>query len=183
MSRIGKSPISLPSGVEVTINGTEITVKGPGGTLKRIVNPKISVEKVENQLIVKLNSDLYEDKGLHGLFRTLLNNMVIGVTKGYEKRLEVIGVGYRFKTSGSKITLNLGFSHPIEYKAPDTVKFEEDPDNKAVIIIKSIDKEALGEVAAKVRSFRPPEPYKGKGVKYIDERIVRKAGKTAAAGK
>jgi len=183
MSRIGKLPIVVPAGVEITINGDAITVKGPLGTLNRVINPKVSVEKGEGVLNIKLNSDLYEDHGLHGLFRTLINNMVIGVTKGYVKKLEVVGVGYRFKTAGSKITLNLGFSHPIDFKAPDSVKFEDDPDNKAIIIIKSIDKEVLGEVAAKIRSFRPPEPYKGKGVKYLEEHIVRKAGKTAAAGK
>lgn len=183
MSRIGKQPIIVPAGVEVTIGTNEITVKGPLGTLKRVVNSKVKVEQADGQLIVTMNSALNEDRGLHGLFRSLINNMVVGVTKGYEKKLEVVGVGYRFKPNGNKITLNLGHSHPIEFKAPEGVKFEDDKDNKTIIIIKSIDKEIVGEVAAKIRSFRPPEPYKGKGVKYVGERIVRKAGKTAAAGK
>lgn len=179
MSRIGKQEIVVPAGVSVEIKENEVKVIGPLGTLKRTFNPLISFEQADGKITVKLNSELNEHRGLHGLSRTLLSNMIQGVDKGYEKRLEVIGVGYKFKPSGNRITLNLGFSHPIEYKAPEGIKFEEDKENKALIVIKGYDKEALGEVAAKIRSFRPPEPYKGKGIRYFGERIVKKAGKSA----
>jgi len=183
MSRIGKQPIVVPAGVEVVYKDDMITVKGPKGTLSRKVNPLVSVEQADGQLTVKLNSELNEHKGLWGLFRTLISNMVEGVTKGYEKKLEVVGVGYRFKPSGNKINLSLGFSHPIDFKAPEGITFDEDKENKNVIVIRGTDKEAIGEVAAKIRSFRPPEPYKGKGVRYLGEHIVKKAGKSAATAK
>jgi len=180
MSRIGKQPVEVPSGVTVEISPTEIKVKGSKGELKRELHRSITVEQKENKLIVTRKSDSKEDRGLHGLFRSLISNMVEGVSKGYEKRLLVIGVGYKFKPNGNKITLNLGFSHPIEYTAKGDITFEDSKEEKTLLIIKGIDKEMVGETAAKIRSFRPPEPYKGKGIRYEDEHVVRKAGKAAA---
>ena len=179
MSRIGKQPIEVPSGVTVEITASDIKVKGSKGELSRVVHPRIKVEQEGTTLLVKRQSDSKEDKSLHGLFRSLIANMVEGVSKGYEKKLQVIGVGYKFKPSGSKITLNLGFSHPIDFTAKEGVTFEADPEEKDILIVKGIDKEAVGEAAAKVRSFRPPEPYKGKGIRYADEYVERKAGKAA----
>lgn len=179
MSRIGIQPVSLPNGVTVEINKTHIKVKGPKGELERDLHPKMKVELKDNQVIVSRPDESKESKSLHGLTRSLIANMVEGVEKGFEKKLEIIGVGYRANTSGSKITLNLGFSHPIEFTAQD-VQFEMDAENKSIIIVRGIDKEKVGQAAAKVRSYRPPEPYKGKGIKYIDEHIIRKAGKAAA---
>ena len=181
MSRIGKQPIAIPSGVTIEITATEIKVKGPKGELKRKMHPKIGVKQEENFLLVTRNGELKEDKSLQGLMRSLIANMVEGVDKGFEKKLEVIGVGYRFQPSGDKITLNLGFSHPIEFKGPPGVTFEVDPEGKQTILVKGIDKEAVGEAAAKIRSFRPPEPYKGKGIRYKNEYVQRKAGKAAAS--
>lgn len=179
MSRIGKKPVVLPSGVTVEITADSIKVKGSKGELTRALHPAIKVEQKENELIVTKKSD--EDSALHGLFRSLIFNMVEGVSKGYEKKLEVLGVGYKFKANGNKLTLNLGFSHPVEFKAKEGIAFSDDPDNKVVIIIKGIDKELVGETAAKVRSFRPPEPYKGKGIRYQGEYVPKKAGKAAAS--
>jgi large subunit ribosomal protein L6 len=179
MSRIGIQPIEVPSGVTVEISKDEIKVKGSKGELKRSIHPSITVEQTDNIIKVTRASDSKEDRSLHGLFRSLIFNMVEGVSKGYEKKLEVIGVGYRFQASGSKITLSLGFSHPVEYKAKEGVTFEADPENKQILIVKGIDKEQVGETAAKIRSYRPPEPYKGKGIRYIDEYVARKAGKAA----
>lgn len=180
MSRIGKLPIAIPSSVTVEINGNDIKLKGPKGELSRTIHPKMKIEQVENELKVLKPDETKESRSLHGLTRSLVANMVTGVEKGFEKKLEIVGVGYRAQPSGNRITLNLGFSHPIEYQAPIGITFEADQEKKNIITIKGIDKELVGEVAAKVRSFRPPEPYKGKGIKYIDEHIVRKAGKTAA---
>jgi large subunit ribosomal protein L6 len=181
MSRIGKQPIQVPSGVTVEITGNQIKVKGSKGELSRDIHPSIEVKQEESKLIVTRASDTKEDRSLHGLFRSLISNMVEGVSEGFEKRMEVIGVGYRFQPSGNKITLTLGFSHPIEHKAPEGITFEADEDNKQILIVKGIDKETVGEVAAKIRSYRPPEPYKGKGIRYIDEYVARKAGKAAGA--
>ena len=181
MSRVGKQPIEVPSSVTVEITGNEIKVKGPKGELSRSILPSIEVKKEDNMLVVSRKSDSKEDRSFHGLFRSLIANMIEGVDKGYEKKLEVVGVGYKFKAAGNKITLNLGFSHPIEFKASDDVAFEEDPEEKNIIVVKGINKESVGETAAKVRSFRPPEPYKGKGIRYIDEYVARKAGKAAAS--
>lgn len=180
MSRIGKQPVIIPNGVTVEINGHSVTVKGSKGELKKTFHPNIKIEVNEGKVQVIKPDETKFNNSLHGLTRTLISNMIDGVSKGFEKRLEIIGVGYRAQTSGNKITLSLGYSHPIEYKAPDHVTFEMDAEAKNVIIIKGIDKEVVGQVAAIVRSYRKPEPYKGKGIKYIDERVKRKAGKTAA---
>lgn len=180
MSRIGKQPVQIPAGVTVEINGNIIKVKGPKGELSREVHPNITATIENNQIIVKRKSDSKLDKSLHGLFRNLIRNMTEGVSKGYEKRLEIVGVGFRFKTAGDKLTLNLGFSHPVEYKAPQGITFEDDKENKGAFIIKGIDKEIVGHVAAVVRGYKPPEPYKGKGIRYLGEYVPKKAGKTAA---
>ena len=181
MSRIGKQPIEVPSGVTVEITGNTIKVRGSKGDLFREIHPSVEVKQENSELIITRKNDSKESRSLHGLFRSLVANMVQGVSTGFEKKMEVIGVGYRFQPSGSKITLNLGFSHPIEFKAPEGITFEADEDNKQILIVKGIDKETVGEVAAKIRSFRPPEPYKGKGIRYIDEHVARKTGKAAAS--
>ncbi|MBU1152088.1 50S ribosomal protein L6 [Patescibacteria group bacterium] len=182
MSRIGKQPVLIPSGVTIELKGNNITVKGSKGELKRDLHPNMKIEVKDNEIIVTRPNDEKVNRALHGLTRSLIANMVEGVANGYEKKLEIVGVGYRANASGQKITLNLGFSHPIEYKAPDGVSFELDSEKKNLITVKGIDKEAVGQAAAVVRSYKPPEPYKGKGIKYIDEHIIRKAGKTAAKG-
>lgn len=181
MSRIGKQPIEIPNGVEVTLKDRVITIKGSKGQLEREIHPNMKVEVKEKEIIVTRPNDAKVNRSLHGLTRSLLANMVEGVTKGFEKQLEIVGVGYRAKANKNKITLNLGYSHPIEFKAPEDIEFKMDEDNKNLITVVGINKETVGEVAAKVRSFRKPEPYKGKGIKYIDEHIIRKAGKAAVA--
>ena len=181
MSRIGIQPISIPSGVTVELNGTHIKVKGPKGELERDFHPKMKVEQADGLIKVSRPDESKESRSLHGLTRSLIANMVEGVEKGFSKKLEIVGVGYRANAGGSKITLNLGFSHPIEFTA-EGIQFEMDQEKKNIIIVSGIDKEKVGQAAAKVRSFRPPEPYKGKGIKYIDEYIIRKAGKAAAKG-
>ncbi|CCQ90323.1 50S ribosomal protein L6 [Nitrospina gracilis 3/211] len=181
MSRIGKLPVELPSGVECTIQGSHVKVKGPKGELVRDLHPEMLIEKEENQVLVKRPSDNRTHRALHGLTRALLNNMVVGVSQGYEKQLNIVGVGYKVELKGKALVLNLGYSHPIEYPSPDGIEFEVD--SKAnTIKVKGIDKEKVGQTSAEIRKMRPPEPYKGKGVMYADERIRRKAGK-AAAGK
>lgn len=182
MSRIGKQPVEVPTGVTVEINGTTVTVKGTKGELKKDFHPNMKIELKDDQIIVTRPDDQKENKALHGLTRSLIANMVEGVTKGFEKQLEIVGVGYRAQASGNKITLNLGFSHPIEYTAPQGIEFEMDKDKKNIITVRGIDKQVVGEAAAKIRSYRKPEPYKGKGIKYIDEYVARKAGKAAGAG-
>lgn len=180
MSLIGKQPITIPEGVDVTINDGLITAKGSKGELQYQLLPQAKMI-IDNGIIkVGRMDDSKEARSIHGLTRALLNNMIIGVSKGFEKRLEIIGVGYRAQTSGNKITLHLGFSHPIEYEAIEGVKIEMDQDNKNIIVVSGIDKQKVGEVAANIRKFRPPEPYKGKGVRYVDEYVRRKAGKAAA---
>lgn len=181
MSRIGKQPIEVPQGITVELKDGVITVKGPKGELKRKIHPNITVEISENTINVTRVDDQKENKALHGLFRSLISNMVEGVSKGFEKKLEIVGVGYRAQASGSKITLSLGYSHPIEYKAPEGIMFEIDAEKKNIITVTGIDKEIVGQVAAKVRSYRKPEPYKGKGIRYIDEYVARKAGKASAS--
>lgn len=180
MSRIGKLPIELPDGVTVEIKNGMVTVKGPKGELSERIHSKIKVEQKENEILCIREGDDKQSRSLHGLSRSLIANMVEGVTKGFEKRLEIIGVGYKAQASGSKVTLNLGFSHPIEYKAPEGVMFEIDKDKKNILIISGISKQMVGEVTAKVRSFRKPEPYKGKGIRYVDEYVARKVGKAVA---
>ena len=177
MSRIGREPIVVPAGVSVTVaEGNVVTVKGPLGELKDTFSAALTIAQEGDKLIVTRPNDEKENRALHGLTRTLLNNMVVGVTKGYEKKLEIVGVGYRAEKSGSKLTLGLGYSHPVIFEEANGIKFEC-PDN-TTILVKGIDKQAVGQVAAVIRSKRPPEPYLGKGIKYTGERIRRKAGKT-----
>jgi len=182
MSRIGKLPIEIPQGVTVEITEDLVTVKGPKGELSEKIHEKITVEQKDNQIIVKRNDDGKFARSLHGLSRNLINNMVIGITEGFKKELEIIGVGYRAQAQGNKVTLNLGYSHPIEYTAPEGIIFEQDKNKKNILGISGINKQVVGEVAAKIRSYRKPEPYKGKGIKYVGEYIARKAGKTAGKG-
>ena len=180
MSRIGRLPIAVPSTVDVTIDGRHVTVTGPKGTLSRSLHPDISVNRDEDDLVVTRPTEQKTHKQLHGLTRTLVNNMVVGVTDGYRKGLEITGVGYRATLNGRKLTLNLGYSHPIEIDPPEGISFEvENPTRLAVV---GIDKELVGQIAAKVRSTRKPEPYKGKGVRYAGEQIRRKAGKAGKVG-
>jgi large subunit ribosomal protein L6 len=180
MSRIGRLPITVPSGVDVTIDGRTLTVKGPKGSLTRELHPDITVAREDDHLVVTRPTEQKTHKQLHGLTRTLVNNMVVGVTDGYRKSLEITGVGYRAAKVGEKLQLNLGYSHPIEIAPPTGISFEvENPTHLAVL---GIDKELVGQVAAQVRSTRKPEPYKGKGVRYAGEYIRRKAGKAGKIG-
>ena len=177
MSRIGREPITVPAGVTVTVAaGNVVTVKGPLGELKDTFHAELTIAQDGDKLTVTRPNDEKENRALHGLTRTLLNNMVVGVTKGFEKKLEIVGVGYRVEKQSGKIVLGLGYSHPIVFEEANGIKFEC-PD-QTTIIVKGIDKQAVGQVAAVIRSKRPPEPYLGKGVKYSGERIRRKAGKT-----
>jgi len=180
MSRIGRLPIPVPSGVDVTIDGRQVTVKGPKGTLSRALHPDMTISREDGTLIVTRPTEQKTHKQLHGLTRTLVNNMVVGVTDGYRKGLEITGVGYRAALSGKKLQLNLGYSHQIEIDPPEGITFEvENPTRLAVV---GIDKELVGQIAAKVRATRKPEPYKGKGVRYAGEYIRRKAGKAGKIG-
>ena len=177
MSRIGRAPIAVPAGVTVTIaDGNVVTVKGSLGELSQKFSADLTIRQDGEQLIVERPNDAKEMRSLHGLTRTLLANMVEGVSKGFAKKLEIVGVGYRAEKAGAKLNLGLGYSHPVVFEEANGIKFEV-PDS-TTIIVKGIDKQAVGAVAAKIRSFRKPEPYHGKGVKYSDERIRRKAGKT-----
>jgi large subunit ribosomal protein L6 len=176
MSRIGKLPVAVPSGVDVAIDGAVVTVKGPKGTLTHTVASPITVEKGEGVLDVKRPNDERESKALHGLTRTLVNNMVVGVTEGYEKKLEIVGVGYRVLSKGpTQLEFQLGYSHPITFNAPEGITFSVDGPTK--LGVQGIDKQLVGEVAANIRKLRKPEPYKGKGVRYAGEHIRRKVGK------
>lgn len=173
MSRIGRLPIEVPAGVDVTISDSNyVTVKGPKGTLEQQLPKEMTIAKEENQVVVTRPSDLKKMKSLHGLTRTLVANMVEGVTKGYEKKLEINGVGYRAAKQGKKLTLSLGYSHPVEMEDPEGLEAVVEGQN--VIIVKGIDKARVGQYAAEIRFKRPPEPYKGKGIKYADEVIRRK---------
>lgn len=177
MSRIGKMPITIPAGVEVKIEaGNLVTVKGPKGTLARKMADDMNIAIEDGQLTVARPNDLKKNKALHGLTRTLINNMIIGVTNGYEKVLEINGVGYRAAKSGKTLTLTLGYSHPVIMEDPEGIETILEGQNK--ITVKGIDKEKVGQFAAEIRTKRPPEPYKGKGIKYADEHIRRKVGKT-----
>ena len=180
MSRIGRLPIAVPSGVDVTIDGRRLVVKGPKGELTRELHPDMTLDREDGNLVVTRPTEQKHHKQLHGLTRTLVNNMVVGVTTGYRKGLEITGVGYRAALVGRKLQLNLGYSHPVEIDPPAGISFEvENPTRLAVV---GIDKELVGQVAARVRSTRKPEPYKGKGVRYAGERIRRKAGKAGKIG-
>ncbi len=177
MSRIGRMPIAIPAGVTVTIaENNKVTVKGPKGTLERVLPAEMTIEEKDGRIIVSRPNDLKRMKSLHGLTRTLINNMVIGVTSGYEKVLEINGVGYRAAKQGRKLTLTLGYSHPVEMTDPEGIETVLEGQNK--ITVKGIDKEKVGQYAAEIRDKRRPEPYKGKGIKYADEVIRRKVGKT-----
>ena len=180
MSRIGRMPIPLPSGVEVNQQGATLSVKGPLGTLERTIHPEMVVEQAEGELRVVRPSDEPRHRALHGLTRTLVNNMVVGVTTGFTKSLEISGVGYRAQLQGTKLVLALGYSHPVEVDPPDGISFQvETPTRLAVV---GADKELVGQTAAFIRSRRKPEPYKGKGIRYAGEQILRKAGKAGKVG-
>ena len=176
MSRIGNSPITVPAGVEVTLNGNNITVKGPKGTLARELHEKMKVELKDSVITVTRPNDEPQNRSLHGLTRTLINNMVSGVVTEYTKVLEINGVGYRASKKGKTLVLALGYSHPVEIEEPEGITFDLEGQNK--ITVRGVDKEVVGQTAAVIRTKRPPEPYRGKGIKYADETIRRKVGKT-----
>lgn len=176
MSRIGKKPVAIPSGVTVEVNGSQVTVKGTKGSLTRTFEPSMKITVEGSEVKVERPNDEKRNKSLHGLTRTLINNMVIGVTTGYEKTLEINGVGYKAAKQGKKLNLSLGYSHPVIFDDPEGIETLA-PDERT-IIIKGIDKEKVGQYAAEIREMRGPEPYKGKGIKYKDEHIIRKVGKT-----
>lgn len=180
MSRIGKQLVNIPPGVTVELQGDIFKAKGPKGELTRTINHKIEVKIEDNKIMVNRKEDTKQSRSLHGLTRNTIFNLIEGVSKGFERKLEIIGVGYKASVNKNKITLTLGYSHPIEYIAPSGIEFKINEENKNIIIITGIDKQTLGEVAAKVRSYRKPEPYKGKGIRYMDEYVMRKAGKSAA---
>ncbi|MHB1341189.1 MAG: 50S ribosomal protein L6 [Coriobacteriia bacterium] len=177
MSRIGKQPIPVPAGVEVSINGTEVTVKGPRGTLSSVFNEDMIIELQDGVITVRRPSDERNHRSLHGLTRTLIANMVIGVSEGFQKDLEIVGVGYRATLKGDDLDMALGFSHPVLIKPEAGITFEVPVPTK--ISVKGIDKQRVGEIAAQIRKLRPPEPYKGKGVRYAGEHVRRKLGKAA----
>ena len=174
MSRIGKLPIEIPSGVTITVDSGDVTGTGPKGELKQFITPAVTVDVKDGVLTVSPKDESKEARAQHGLMRALINNMVTGVTKGFEKKLEVNGVGFRVATSNNELEMSLGFSHPVKYKAPQGVTVTNE---KMVITVSGINKQQVGQVAAEIRAFRKPEPYKGKGIKYADEVILRKAGK------
>ena len=178
MSRIGRKPISLPPGVEIKIENNIITVKGPKGVLSQSIPEDITIEREENELLVKRPSDAKRHRAMHGLTRALVANMVTGVTSGFEKKLEMVGVGYRAQMQGSKLVINIGFSNPVEVDPPQGIEFEVPAVTK--ITVKGIDKQLVGNTAADIRAIRKPEPYKGKGLRYENEVVRRKAGKTGA---
>lgn len=179
MSRIGTTPIDLPSGVEVKVSGDTVEVKGPKGSLTQAISPTISVNVDDGVITVGRVNDERENRALHGLTRALLYNMVVGVTEGYSKELTAVGVGYRAALKGNTLELQVGFSHPVLIEAPDGVTFEVPEPTK--IIVSGIDKQKVGQIAADVRAVRPPEPYKGKGIRYTDEYVRRKAGKAGVS--
>lgn len=183
MSRIGKAPIEIPAGVTVKIDGNNVTVKGPKGELTQTVNPDLTVKVEDNHLIIERPTDDREHRAQHGLYRALLHNMVVGVSTGYRKEMELVGVGYRAAATGQVLELSLGFSHAIYIKLPPEVKVEAktERNKNPLIILESDDKQLLGQVCAKIRSLRKPEPYKGKGIKFVGEIIRRKSGKSAGA--
>jgi|WetSurMetagenome_2_1015567.scaffolds.fasta_scaffold56232_2 large subunit ribosomal protein L6 len=184
MSRIGKLPVTIPQGVTIEKKTPNtVHIKGPKGELSLDVHPRITIEIADGAVKCVRASESKQDRSLHGLSRTLIQNMVEGVTKGFEKKLEIIGVGFRVAVQGSKLTLNIGLSHPVEYAIPQGIKIDIDKDKKNIVIITGTDKQLVGQVAANIRGFRKPEPYKGKGIRYFGEQIVRKAGKAAAKEK
>ena len=180
MSRIGKKPINVPAEAKVTIDGRIITVQGPKGALSREIHPLASVEKDGEHLVVRRADDTRQGRSIHGLFRTLINNMVVGVTKGFTRELLVIGVGYKIEEKENELIFYVGHSHSIEFPLPEGIKARVERQKEIRVILEGYDKELLGLTASRIRSLRPPEPYKGKGIRYADERIIRKSGKTAA---
>ena len=183
MSRIGKAPIEIPAGVTVQVNGNVVTVKGPKGELRQEVNPVIKVNVEGNKIELTRPDDERQNRAMHGLYRALVHNMVVGVSEGYKKEMELVGVGYRATATGQVLELALGFSHAIYIKLPKEIKVEakSERNKNPLIILESSDKQLLGQVCAKIRSLRKPEPYKGKGIKFVGEIIRRKSGKTAGA--
>ena len=180
MSRVGKKPISIPAGVECKLDGVLLTVKGPKGQLHRGLHPNMQVAIESDLISVTRPTDGRVDRSLHGLTRTLISNMVIGVSEGFSKTLNIVGVGYKVDLKGKVLNLNLGHSHSIDYPPPEGIEFEVD-NKKNVIVVKGVNKQVVGQVSAEIRMLRPPEPYKGKGIMYAGEKIRRKAGKTAAS--
>ena len=181
MSRIGRKPVPLPQGVTARIEGRTITVKGPKGEISRMIHPELTLGVEENAVVVRRPSDEARHKALHGLTRTLVANMVDGVTKGFAKSLEIQGVGYKAEPKPFGVQLVVGYSHPVPYRAPQGIKISVD--NNVLVKVEGVDKELVGQVAAELRAVRPPEPYKGKGIRYVGEQVRRKAGKTAQAAK
>lgn len=181
MSRIGLQPITVPNNVEITLDGARVRVKGPKGTLERTLPPEMIIEREEGQLVVKRPSDERRHRALHGLTRTLVDNMVVGVTTGFRKDLEINGVGYRAQLVGQNLLLQLGYSHPVRVTPPEGISFAVEGQNRVSVM--GIDKELVGQEAARIRDVRPVEPYKGKGVRYAGERVRRKAGKAGKVGK
>jgi large subunit ribosomal protein L6 len=180
VSRVGKEPITIPTGVDVTIDGRRVVVEGPNGTLEHTSPETITVAREGEQLVVTRLDDERENRALHGLTRSLVNNMVIGVSQGYTRELEVVGVGYRVQARGpSKLELQVGFSYTVPFEAPEGVTFELPQGQEKRVVVKGADKQLVGQVAADLRKCRPPEPYKGKGIRYADEYVHRKAGKSA----
>lgn len=177
MSRIGKKPVPIPKNVEVSVDGTTVKVKGPKGELTRTFVPTMKIRVEDGSVLIERPSDEKSDRALHGLTRALIANMVLGVTEGFRKTLEIVGVGYRAEKKGKNLVVNVGYSHPVEYPEPAGITFSTP--QPTVIVIEGIDKQKVGQVAAELREFRPPEPYKGKGIRYQGEQVRRKAGKTA----
>lgn len=176
MSRIGKAPVTIPAGVTIEMDGHTVTVKGPKGELTRSISPNIELSIEENEIKFTRPNDSKENRSLHGTTRSIINNMVVGVSEGFKKELQLIGVGYRAQKQGKKLVLNVGLSHPVEFEESEGVTFEV-PSNTQ-IIVQGFNKEKVGELAANIREVRPPEPYKGKGIRYVDEYVIRKEGKT-----
>jgi len=181
VSRIGRMPVTVPNGVQVSIDGTHVTVKGPKGELAREFHPTMHIKRVDDELVVERPDDSRQSRALHGLTRALLANMVTGVTEGYRKQLVINGVGYRAEEKGQGLVLQIGYSHPVEVNPPDGISVRAESSGR-VIVVEGIDKELVGQVAARIRAVRKPEPYKGKGIAYAGERIRRKAGKAGRAG-
>ncbi len=175
MSRIGNKPVPIPSGVSITVDGSTVTVKGPKGELKRTFRREMRIEQSDGQLVVSRPTDAKEHRALHGLTRALLANMVQGVTQGYRRGLEIVGVGYRAEKKGKALVLSVGYSHPVQYPEPEGITLTTT--SPTVVVVEGIDKQKVGQVAAEIRDFRPPEPYKGKGVRYADEVVRRKEAK------
>lgn len=181
MSRIGRMPVPVPSGVEVTLEGNRVRVKGPKGELARELHPEMRITRQDGELIVHRPSDQPRHRALHGLTRALVNNMVVGVSDGYRKELEIQGVGYRAELQGATLVLSVGFSHAVIVEPPEGIEFEVDRSGR-LLAVQGIDKELVGQVAARIRAVRPPEPYKGKGIRYLGERVRSKAGKAGKVG-